>query len=400
VEAALAQLCGEIVDVVRDGMDPGCMEALVLIGGYGRGEGGVRVVGAREQPHNNLDLLLLTRGLSRAAGNTLKQRLAPTLNALGSTMGLGIDLSVLPAASLQRARTLVLWYDMRYGHKTLAGNEAFVPSLEQFTLDSVPATDFLRLMVNRGTLFLLNDLILARGNGSPSLRRAVIKHTFKAIIGYGDALLFQHGRYHWSYRAKQRAMREISHIHPEMARVYNDALEFRFRPDYDRFDAIDLAQWTQGFRDSLADVHLGFERWRLDAPQLEWPQYARQTLRREIVDGLAGPRATARSLRNALTTPFIQSWLAPDMSLGCRMGGRRARLDAAFPTLAYRHTDAEAPALARRLLGAGTTEHLDLVDAYLDLWGVHGDENLGAVLKNLQLKERRPAPAAAYRRAS
>lgn len=393
LEQELTILAAEAAAVVRAGVRSGAMEALVLLGGYGRGEGGVQVRDGREAPHNNFDFLLLTRGLGKAASKDLKRDLAPRLTALGAPLGIGMDLSVMPASALRRAPALVLWYDMRFGHKTLAGNEGFVPSLSQMTLDRVPATDVLRLMVNRGTLFLLNDLITAFGDPTGEHRRTLLKHTVKGIIGYGDAFLFSRGRYHWSYRARRSAMAALAGEAGGLAEMYDRALEFRFRPDYARFEATDLGRWTGDILPELERAHLDFERWRLDRPGLTWDTHIDAGFRRVAGEGLRGPRALARSLRNASRSDAFPAPCTRAAALGYRVGGLRSVLDMVFPTLAYRFRGNASLELARRLLDAPDPSRLSLVEAYLRHWGVHGDDNLQAVLDSLNLN-RRPREAA------
>jgi hypothetical protein len=67
VEARIRVLIGEVGEAVTAAVEPRHLRALLLIGGYGRGEGGVEVREGVEHPHNNLDFLLVTRGVRRGA---------------------------------------------------------------------------------------------------------------------------------------------------------------------------------------------------------------------------------------------------------------------------------------------------------------------------------------------
>ena len=60
VEGLMGALSNEIADVAGRILPAGSFKALVMIGGYGRGEGGVDARGGVQRPHNNVDLLLVT----------------------------------------------------------------------------------------------------------------------------------------------------------------------------------------------------------------------------------------------------------------------------------------------------------------------------------------------------
>ena len=61
VEALLADIVHEVADAFAARLRPDQYRALVLIGGYGRGEGGIEIRDGGEHPHNNLDFLLVAR---------------------------------------------------------------------------------------------------------------------------------------------------------------------------------------------------------------------------------------------------------------------------------------------------------------------------------------------------
>src|SRR5438105_13305058 len=62
LEALLRQLCTHISERVARLVPEGKLEALVLGGGYGRGEGGVLTTDAGERPYNDLEFYIFLRG--------------------------------------------------------------------------------------------------------------------------------------------------------------------------------------------------------------------------------------------------------------------------------------------------------------------------------------------------
>src|SRR5262245_18510110 len=120
VERRINQIVNEVAEQVRRFVPQHSPFALVLIGGYGRGEGGIERVNGEERPHNNLDFLLVSdpRQLSPAA----KQQLTESMTKLAQEAQVGIDLSFIERKQLRRAGPLVMWYDVRFGHKTILGD--------------------------------------------------------------------------------------------------------------------------------------------------------------------------------------------------------------------------------------------------------------------------------------
>jgi hypothetical protein len=378
VEAEIGALVTRAGDLVRARVPSGAYRALVLLGGYGRGEGGVERREGVERPHNNLDLLLVTTG--RGDGPALKRLLDELFLPLARASGVGIDVGVIGALRLRLAPCLVMWFDMRFGHKTLAGDASFVPSLTRFHAGAIEPADVRDLVVNRGSLLVINDALLARGAQgalAAGARRTLVKHAMKAVIGYGDALLFSRGAYTWSYLEKQRRMRARRDVPADVRALYDEAVEFRFQPSYERYIARDPGPWLDDLRARLAPVHLGFERWRLGAPDLTWDEHPRLALAHELRVASRSPRAlvcAARAARNLWEARRAGAHL--DLALAA--ASPRARLAAAFPVVLYGAGCPSASEVARRIVGAPAASLEALRLGYLERWGAHGDVNFSA----------------------
>jgi hypothetical protein len=386
VEAGLRAVLESAADRVAAVAPAGSVRALVLLGGYGRGEGGVLVEGGRERPHNNLDLLLAARGLDAGTRAELKLKLDEALEQVAREAQVGIDLSVHDDTALARDECRVIWYDARHGHKTLLGDVSFLPGLRQFSVERIPATDALDLLVNRGTLLLINELLVARDPASPATRRNVVKHAAKAVIGYGDALLFFLGAYHWSYAERQRRMAARGDVDAGFRRLYDDAMEFRFRPDYAGFAPQDLAAWGVALRAALEPVHLRVERLRLGDPELGWAGYPERALCHALVEGGLSTRPLARRVRNLLRGGRGAGAGSPLARLGYRGLGPGSALRALYPVLAYRLAGERDRHVVTAALEAASDGQLPLVRAYLRAWGRHRDFNLEAGLRRMGLR--------------
>lgn len=118
--------------------------ALVLTGGFARGEGTVM----RGEPQNDYDLIVLRGvGSPRTPYSTLRARLEDRL-------GLHIDLAPIPAWRLRFAGRTIFWYETALRGRTLWGPELLgrIPTRRPQDLDP---GEGLRLLVNRAAGLLL-----------------------------------------------------------------------------------------------------------------------------------------------------------------------------------------------------------------------------------------------------
>jgi hypothetical protein len=380
VEARIGTMMEEVAAALARALDEDALRAVVLLGGYGRGEGGVETWDGIERPHNNFDFLVVGRGSRAPDRAPVDAALAPLI----ARHGIGLDAGCLSEAALRRAPCLVMWHDMRFGHKTILGDPLFVSSLTRLSPERIVTSDVRDLIVNRGTLLVINQLLLDLPALTDLQRRTVVKHGVKAIIGYGDALLFFHGRYHWSYLEKQRRMRRLGDVTPELKRLYDEACELRLQPRYEDWRDRDLTAWNAELCDTLAPVHVACERRRLGMPELSLREYAEAAFRHALTDGTSA-RAATRKLFSLVRGPSPRASLGRLARLGYRAASVRERLSIVFPAVAYEVDVGDLASIAAEALGTADTDRRALRRAYLASWGVHGDTNFGQVLNRLGL---------------
>jgi hypothetical protein len=385
VEQQLAAIGYDAASVVGRIVDRASYRALIMLGGYGRGEGGVEKRHGSEHAHNNVDLLLILSHRARRHQQQIENTLHNELRALERRHGIGIDFSTVTETTLQTSPCLVMWYDMRFGHKTLLGDQEFVPSLKRFEAERILPGDARNLLVNRGTLLLINDLLEPLVAEDEEARRVVLRHTMKAIIGYGDALLFFLGAYHWSYLEKLRRVRTDHRVPEAFRSLYVAASEFRFAPDYARWENVDLSTWSDTVRETLADIHLTCERMHLDNPELEWATYPQQALRHALTEDATVPKQVAKKLLNWLIGPGHPGGAPWPEQLGFRFSGTKGLLPLMFPVLTYDLDVAGYRSLAQAALSAPSQNMDDLRLAYLSHWGERVDDTLGGLLARFGL---------------
>ena len=373
VEGVLRTYLSQIAAVVESVVPRSQCRAVILLGGYGRGEGGVHVEAGRERPHNNLDILVVTRGLLALDLAGVKRRVDAAIAVVSRDWIVAVDVGVISALRLQMSACSVMWYDMRFGHKILLGEADYVRGFSRFTLDGVNPVDFLNLLVNRGTLLLINEMLLG-SDETEDMRRTVVRHGVKAIIGYGDAFLFFAGQYHWSYRVRRARMASQTQLSPEFRELYEGAMQFRFRPDYSFYADTDLRAWNCSLLARLEPVHLKVEAALLKRPGLTWEQYSRFPRRNALAGGWLSYRAKLMRLVGLLRRRGFHAGVLPRKARWHEWCTRREVLSFVFPLVAY----GLASNYRRVIDGAVDCDSIDrqgVRDAYLDAWARDGDHN-------------------------
>ncbi len=384
-DAWIASLLEEVGVAVQKRIPAQKYRALLLIGGYGRGEGGVEILDGVARPHNNLDFLLLTESLGEAEASEIQNVLNLDLAALEKLHDVRLDLSFMPVKKLLNSPCLVMWYDMRFGHKTVVGDPDFVPSLKQFTVERILPSDILWLLVNRGSQILVSDLLIRRGEPSEDERRYIVMLTMKAVVAYGDALLYFLGLYDWSYREKAQRMAKAAAIGDEFKKLYADAVEFRFQPDYGPYLKKDLQVWSDAIRNSLEEIHILCETRHLDARGWTWAEYPSLCMQQAIFEAPLSPSANVKKLLNLVRGPNPPSHLKGLDRLACRMAGPKQLLLACYPAVAYNQENETLLRWTQQSLGAVDTSLEELRVAFLSMWGRLIDPDFFKVVKRFDL---------------
>lgn len=205
--------------------------ALVLGGGYGRGEGAVTRKGGREAPYDDLDLFLVAeRAGGRAALDALGRRYARER---------AVHVDVGGPWTLARVRCWtprLRWFDLLQGHRVLAGPADLLAVHAPAALrEHPPALEATRLLVNRGA-GLLRALRVVRGFEPAPDTELVRRNAMKCALALGDAVLLAHGRYATPVSGRGQRLAILEASNPAVERLglgapYDAALRFELDPD-------------------------------------------------------------------------------------------------------------------------------------------------------------------------
>lgn len=264
---ALQRLAAEVRQALRDNL-----VALVLGGGYGRGEGGVVHVAGVERPYNDLDLILVVKRKTAVP--------EPALSAIGqncgAAMGVHIDFSrPLTLGDIRRWPPWLRWVDLLNGHIVLMGPPQVLRASAPAALHRpLPLLEATRLLLNRGA-GLLWALRVARGAEPAPDRDFVRRNYYKCALALGDGLLIAHRLFATPYQGRDRRLAQLAAISAPVAALrleplYHTALRFKFTPDEVPDQGLD-EQSLQALAERWGAVFLHVERRRTGGA---WPSLA------------------------------------------------------------------------------------------------------------------------------
>lgn len=210
LEQWLAALCRRVRRAVLRLAAPK-LEALVLGGGYGRGQGGVLKTAQGDAPYNDLEFYVFLLGNDLLNAARYRRGFQRLERILSSVAGLHIELKVDSLSKLRRSPVSIFTYDLVSGHRIVFGSERPFDGCENH-LDAarIPAVEATRLLLNRGSGLLLAKELLQKDSLTEDESDFVGRNIAKAKLALGDALLVANGKYHWDCLERGRRLRELS----------------------------------------------------------------------------------------------------------------------------------------------------------------------------------------------
>ena len=234
--------------------------ALVLSGGYGRGEVGVfRDEADQAGLYNDLEFYMLLRD----AGAEAAARAWCEIEEPAGTTELGIDVEVkrMPIGELHTAMPTMFYYDLVAGHRLIWGHKSWLQGLPSNLNDAsqIPLHEATRLMFNRGSGLFYSRCALAKqderlGNGFVARNQAKVK------LALGDAVLVANGQYHHFARERNRRVQAgLADTPPDWDRLvawHTAGVDFKMHPrhvttsreEFTQIQAELAAAWQTTFR--------------------------------------------------------------------------------------------------------------------------------------------------------
>lgn len=389
VEKEVQQLVLSLQHKIQCHFSPQNYTGIAITGGYGRGEGGIRYQNARATANNNIDLIWIVPNRQELAALQTRFKKYVT-DPLSTSYNIDIDCYFIHEKHLKRLPCLVMLYDIKFGHRVIAGQQNVLKQSIEYTEEDILPSDMRNLMVNRATLLLLNQWLLQQFKKQQphtievpqALYDRIVKHTTKAIMGYGDALLFSQGDYHWSYTEKERLMGIQINLPVTLRKLYSQAMRYRFDPI--NFDCQQLGvqqrtpealmQWQHELLQFFSQWHLAYENWRMQQENKNWHNYAENSLSHAISAENNHRGVLLRKIKHFVRNQAPSQSLSWKARLGLKVSEPASALSAIFPFVAY--TTKRPGFVNEQLLLQPGDEGGVVLQRYLQCWGSYLDPSL------------------------
>ena len=204
---------------------------IVLGGGYGRGEGGVRHTPVGDKLYNDLDFFVFSDRANKRERRAIEAALKPVSQRWEEKLGVAVDFSpVKNLSSLTKVGSTLMFQELRRGWKPVLGGGEFEKHFPELDAAQLPVSEAVRLLLNRGMgLVFAGEAI--RKNGDPDF---IMRNLHKSVLGGGDAMLLTAGKYRWRGADRVETFREYAaawKLSPEFAESYAAAFRYKIEPD-------------------------------------------------------------------------------------------------------------------------------------------------------------------------
>lgn len=210
------------------------LRALLLGGGYGRGEGGIfrDPMTGKTRLYNDLEFYLFAQGTGEGViGQWAREG--------EHRLGIEMEFKVLKPSAFEAAKPSMFYYDLLNGNRLVAGEESWVNSLPAVLsrADAIPLVEAPRLLVNRG-MSLLRCLRWSRGE--MQLPAGFCDRIVSKLrLALADAVLCAERQYFWSVRGRHERLASLRETPPNWQQLiewHAQGVRFKFHPEHRKIE--------------------------------------------------------------------------------------------------------------------------------------------------------------------
>ncbi|MBT6325968.1 MAG: hypothetical protein HOJ35_08360 [Bdellovibrionales bacterium] len=197
--------------------------SMVLIGGYGRGEGGVQIINDKNMPKNNYDILLVLNKAGLFSRKKIQKQLVSLKNKINQQQLLSnlLEVTFISKFQAKTVPSIMIYQDVYNSAKTIFG-EKIQNILPLRVRDPLPYIEALTIIRNRSMLLLSVLLNKSQegydGNDGQQLKIWMAK----VVIGFGDGILIIKNNYVTGYYDK---MVEVSKL--DFSDIFDDSEDYQ-----------------------------------------------------------------------------------------------------------------------------------------------------------------------------
>lgn len=224
VNSKIAQDLQKIKKVLLNELEDNIV-AILLTGGFGRGEGGVLIDSGKVRVVNDYDLHVFVRKrVNEYRIKDISKCLAKMLNVDH------IDIIVQPIYTLKLLKNTQYGYDLKYGSYLIYGNREILKKLPDFKY--LPPKEVEKLLFTRVWCFLGPiKRPFPNTNLTPQEKFFLLNQLSKALLAVEESILMYYRDYHVSYIEKLKRVRKYC-SNEKLLEYFKWATAFKIKPIY------------------------------------------------------------------------------------------------------------------------------------------------------------------------
>ena len=223
--------------------------AIILFGGFGRGEGSIQAINGKPVPFNDFDFYIVTeKKLSDNELNKISMKASKEIGMGGlevayfpgegydSNKFFHVDTRCLQFSELGKLMKMQRYYELKYGSQVIYGDASVLDKIREIKPNEIPVSDGLRNLFNK-----LHTMLLGlRENYDEEQKKIRIFWSYKCYISICESLLILEGKFAATAKKKAEIFSEIYKYNfpelyikiPNLAGKVKKAAEFKLKPDF------------------------------------------------------------------------------------------------------------------------------------------------------------------------
>ena len=223
--------------------------AIILFGGFGKGEGSIHAVNGKPAPFNDFDFYIVTeKKLSDDELNIISMNAAREIGMGGlevayfpeqgydSNKFFHVDTRCIPVSELGKLMKMQRYYELKYGSQIIYGDATTLDKIPEIKPNEIPVSDGLRNLFNK-----LHTMLLGlQEDYNEEQKKIRIFWSYKCYMSICEALLILDGKFAPTSKEKSKIFSEIYKNDfpelyikiPNLAEKVKKATEFKLKPDF------------------------------------------------------------------------------------------------------------------------------------------------------------------------
>jgi hypothetical protein len=237
--------------------------SIYLVGGFGRGEGGVILENGKYRPINDYDIIVLVK--KKEISPDKKRELENNINNNVSVKQ--VDIAYLKWYKFLQPSTSISRYEINKGHIPLY--ERFKIPIFYIPPNYIPLIEGLKYFRTRGGGLLISRLLL-NGFGEIKIdnrKELIFLELNKIAILLGDIELIKYRKYNYSYLKRSKIWFELKLdkiFDKKITNLYLDAINYKLKPYKINYSLEELNFMWNKLATLFIQKFLEFENYRLN----------------------------------------------------------------------------------------------------------------------------------------